>query len=100
LKYNFREPTHLSIRKNYYAENEKNRAEALHFTGVMDDLPDFSDDQIAVFTNVKNKVLRETDKYRIGIRKTLSRESIQTFFDNEKPAAFGLVSGALAATLL
>lgn len=66
----------------------------------MEDIPDFSNEQIAIFANAKNAVLRETDKYRVGIRKTLSRDSIQNFFDNEKPAAFGLVSGALVATFL
>ena len=75
-------------------------AEALHYTGLLKEIPDFSDDQVEVFSRVKNRVLRETDKYRIGIRKTLSKDSIQGFFEKERPTAFGLVSGALAATII
>jgi hypothetical protein len=67
------------------------RAEALHYTG---------DDSEAFYTSVKNKVLRETESYRAQIRRSLSKESLQEFFDNEKQASLGIVSGALIATLL
>lgn len=59
-----------------------------------------SDAQEEMFINVKTTLLRETDKYRTQIRRTLSKENIQKFFDNEKPAALGVVSGALLATLI
>jgi hypothetical protein len=69
-------------------------------TGIMKDLPALTDEQLDVFTKVKNRALRETDKYRVGIRKAFTRENIQQFFDNEKQAAMGLVSGALVATFI
>jgi hypothetical protein len=76
------------------------RSEALSMTGIMNDLPSLSEEQKDLFSMVKNRALRETNKYRFGIRNAFSRKSIQQFFDNEKPAAMGLVGGALAATFI
>lgn len=77
-----------------------NSAEALHLMGVLDDIPDFSDEQTEMFTTVKTNVLRKTNQYRIQIRNTLSKDNLKNFVDNEKPAAYGILSGALVATIL
>lgn len=68
--------------------------------GVLDDIPDLSDEQTEMFTTVKTNVLRKTNQYRIQIRNTLSQDNIKNFVDNEKPAAYGILSGALVATIL
>ena len=80
--------------------HEPYSAEALKMTGLLDDLPALSEEQSDVIAKAKKHILRTTEDYRIQIRKTLSQEGLQNFFDNEKMAAIGLAGGAVAGAIL
>ena len=69
-------------------------------TGVLDDLPGLSDEQEDMLTSIKGKVLRTTEDYRIQIRRSLSREGVQNFFENERPTALAFAGGAIAGAVL
>ena len=75
-------------------------AEALKMTGVLEDLPGLSDEQSDMVTRAKNAVLRTTEDYRVQIRRTLSKESLQNFVENEKTTALAFAGGAVAGALL
>jgi len=68
----------------------------------MDDLPDLSlsDEQSAFLTKVKTSALRTAEDYRIQIRRAVSQEGVQNFFDNEKMTALGFAGGAIAGAML
>lgn len=69
-------------------------------TGVLDDLPALSEEQSDLISKAKKHVLRTTEDYRIEIRRALSQEGLQNFFDNERMAAVGFAGGAVAGAIL
>jgi hypothetical protein len=74
-------------------------AEVLHYTGILDDLPPFSNEQTALFSNLKNKALRHTENLRVQIRRQLNPNSVQTFVDRERMGALGMAGGAVVGFL-
>jgi len=76
------------------------RAEALKLTGALENIPSLSDEQKDMVTMVKGKVLRTTEDFRVQVRRRLSKEGLESFFENEKMAALGLTGGAVLGTLL
>jgi len=77
-------------------------AEALKMTGVLEDLPGLSDEQNDMITRAKNAVLRTTEDYRVQIRRTLSKETFQSFIDDkdERYVALAFAGGAVAGAIL
>ena len=53
-----------------------------------------------MIAKAKKHILRTAEDYRIQIRKTLSQEGLQTFFEKEKMAALGFAGGAVAGAIL
>jgi hypothetical protein len=75
-------------------------AEALKMTGVLEDLPSLSEEQNDLVTKVKGSVLRQTEGFRLQVRRNLSQASIQSVFDKERMMAVGVASGAIAGAIL
>ena len=71
-------------------------------TGVLEDLPGLSDEQNDMITRAKNAVLRTTEDYRVQIRRTLSKETFQSFIDepDERYVALAFAGGAVAGAIL
>jgi hypothetical protein len=69
-------------------------------TGILDDLPQLSQEQSDLIAKAKTSVLRTAEDFRVQMRRRLSQEGIQKFFDDEKMTALGLTGGAIAGALL
>lgn len=77
-----------------------NRAEVLHHTGVMDDIPPLSEAKADMILNVKRNLIKTTEDFRVQVRRRFNRESVRHLFEKEKVGALGLATGALLGTLM
>lgn len=66
----------------------------------MDDLPSMSEEHNDLVKRVKGSVLRQTEGFRVQVRRNLKQESLQNFFNKERMTALGLAGGAITGALL
>lgn len=79
--------------------DQLNRAEVLHHTGVLDNVPALSEEQSDMLVTAKNTVMRRTKDFRTQVHRRLSRDSIGYLFEKEKIGALGFASGAFIGTM-
>jgi len=74
-----------------FATHHITSTEVLSASGLMEDMPDFVNDNVENVKSAKNRVLREADKFRKGVRTALRKERM---------AAFGFAGGAFMGIVM
>jgi hypothetical protein len=84
----------------FYLPFRFGRTELLKRTGVLEEFPSLSAEQSNMLAKWKDVAFMQADKYRTAIRRRLNPSTIQSFFTDEKEAAFGLAGGAAIGLFL
>ena len=75
-------------------------AEILHYTGISDDIPEFSDEQKNLFGVMRTRVTKVAGDFGNQVKTVVNPNNIQAFVDDERMAALGLAGGALVGMVL
>ena len=72
----------------------------MDFVGVLDDIPSFSEEQLAVAENMKRRALTAANNFRSSVRRRLNPSTIQNWMEADRMGTLGALSGALVGFML
>ena len=72
----------------------------MDFVGVLDDIPSFSEEQLAVAENMKRRALTAANNFRSSVRRRLNPSTIQNWMETDRMGTLGALSGALVGFML
>jgi hypothetical protein len=71
----------------------------LQYTGVLEELPMFSEEQIDMMHNMKGGILKHAEGFRVQASRRLNRLTVKKFVADEKSVTLGGAAGAMLGFL-
>jgi hypothetical protein len=76
------------------------RTEVLHYTGLLEELPSFSEEQTDMMQDLKGGIMKRAEGFRVQVRRRLNPQTLQKFAADEKSVTLGTAGGAILGFLL
>lgn len=76
------------------------RTEVLHYTGLLEELPRFSEEQTDMMQDLKGGIMKRAEGFRVQVRRRLNPVTVKKFVADEKSVTLGAAGGAILGFML